>query len=71
LLTVGTCTIAASQSGDSTYAAAATVTRSFTVTSGSGSGGSSADGDVPLPDWALALLAAGLLGAAWRQRRTA
>ena len=64
LLAVGTCTIAADQPGDATRSAASTVTQSFSVSTASGGGGSggSDTGDVPLPGWALAALAAGLAG---------
>lgn len=60
LLAAGTCSIAASQAGNASYAAAATVTHSFAVSAGAANG---EDGDVPLPAWALFLLAAGLFGA--------
>ncbi len=66
LLAVGTCTLAASQSGNATYAAAPTVARGFAV---SVAGGGSSDGDVPLPAWAVVMLGAGLLGAARQRRR--
>jgi hypothetical protein len=66
LVAVGTCTIAANQAGDATRSAAPTVTQSFSVTTASG-GGSSDTGDVPLPGWALAALAAGLAGAMRRK----
>ena len=39
LVSAGTCTTTASQAGDSTYAAATDVTRSFTITSSGGGGG--------------------------------
>jgi 2',3'-cyclic-nucleotide 2'-phosphodiesterase/3'-nucleotidase/5'-nucleotidase len=68
LLMVGTCTLAATQAGDGTYSAAPNVTVSFVVTSGSGGGSQGSNGDVPIPLWALALLGAGLLGAAQRRR---
>jgi MYXO-CTERM domain-containing protein len=64
LVSAGTCTIAADQSGDATYAAAPTVTQSFQVTA---SGGTGSSGDVPIPAWALAALGAGLLGAMRRR----
>jgi hypothetical protein len=57
LAAVGTCQIAADQPGNASYAAAPTVTQSFQVT---GTGGSVV---VPMPPWALALLAVGLLAA--------
>jgi MYXO-CTERM domain-containing protein len=66
-ITVGTCTLRAEQPGDSAYAAATPVTRSFAVLAG---GGVASDGDVPLPPWALLLLGAGL-AAALRHRRDA
>jgi hypothetical protein len=55
LLVVGTCILNANQSGDGVYAPAATVSQSFAIT-----GSTTA---VPIPQWALLLLAAGLLGA--------
>jgi 2',3'-cyclic-nucleotide 2'-phosphodiesterase (5'-nucleotidase family) len=55
LLAVGTCILNANQPGDAVYAAAATVSQSFAIT-----GSTTA---VPIPQWALLLLAAGLLGA--------
>jgi 2',3'-cyclic-nucleotide 2'-phosphodiesterase (5'-nucleotidase family) len=69
LVAVGLCTIAADQAGDATRSAATTVTQSFSVTAASsgGGGGSSDNGDVPLPAWALAALAAGLAGAMRRK----
>jgi hypothetical protein len=69
LLAVGTCQIAADQPGNSSYAAAPTVTRSFAIT-GSGSGGSGGNTvAVPVPPWALVLLAASLLGVMRRRPR--
>ena len=65
-IVVGTCTIAADQLGNASYAAAQTVTQSFSVANATIS---NSDGDVPLPSWALVLLAAGLMGAMWRQQR--
>ena len=62
LLATGTCTLQATQPGNSQYNAAPAIARTFTVTSTSG-GGSSNDGDVPIPLWATILLGAGLLGA--------
>jgi hypothetical protein len=67
LVAVGSCQIAANQPGDAVYAAAATVTQSFNVTAAAGGGGSET-GDVPLPAWAYALLAIGLLEAMRRRR---
>jgi hypothetical protein len=67
LLALGNCSIAAEQPGDATRSAAPTVTQSFSITTASGGGGSSDNGDVPLPGWALAALAAGLAGAMRRK----
>ncbi len=54
----GTCTLQAAQPGDTAYQPAVSVTQSFSVNAPTGGGDDS--GDVPLPAWALALLAAGL-----------
>jgi 2',3'-cyclic-nucleotide 2'-phosphodiesterase (5'-nucleotidase family) len=59
LLALGNCSIAANQAGNATYAAAPTVTHGFNVTSATADDNS----DVPLPAWAMFMLAAGLLGA--------
>ncbi|MCL5061574.1 MAG: S8 family serine peptidase [Candidatus Thermoplasmatota archaeon] len=64
LLTVGLCTLEATQPGDSQYSAAPSVMQTFSVASASESGN---DGDVPMPPWALLLLGAGLF-AAMRRR---
>jgi MYXO-CTERM domain-containing protein len=64
LVAVGTCTIAANQAGGGNYAAAPTVTQSFSVTAATGS----EDGDVPLPEWAMAMLALVLLETMRRRR---
>jgi uncharacterized repeat protein (TIGR02543 family) len=64
LIAAGTCSIAAEQSGDASYAPAASVTQSFNISGASSAG---EDGDVPLPAWALFLLGAGLLGAMRRK----
>jgi hypothetical protein len=61
LLATGTCTLQASQSGNALYAAATPVSQSFIV---QGSTGGTNTADVPIPSWALTLLAAGLLGTA-------
>lgn len=53
LLALGTCTVQTTQTGDSRYEAAAAVQQSFTVQPG--------DADVPLPWWALLMMALGLL----------
>jgi hypothetical protein len=53
LVATGTCILNANQAGNATYAAAATVSQSFQIT------GSVA---VPVPQWALLLLAACLIG---------
>jgi 2',3'-cyclic-nucleotide 2'-phosphodiesterase/3'-nucleotidase/5'-nucleotidase len=66
LLAVGTCSLQATQGGDSIYAAATPVTQSFAVTSTVAS--SEPDGDAPIPEWALVALSVGLLGAL-RQRQ--
>jgi len=53
LLKVGTCSLKATQAGNGTYAAATPVHMAFNIFE--------EDADVPLPPWALVLLAAGLL----------
>ena len=58
LLATGTCSLIAQQGGDNTYLPATAVVQSFTVGTQVGGGGD--NGDVPLPAWALVLLAAGL-----------
>jgi hypothetical protein len=63
LVTTGTCTIAANQSGNTVYAAAAQVTQSFTVTPSTVN--NTTDG--PIPWWALGALGAGLVGIATRR----
>lgn len=68
LLTVGSCTLQASQPGNNMYAAAAPVSQSFNVTA-SGQGGGANSATVPLPTWMLFALGAGLLGLALRIRR--
>jgi 2',3'-cyclic-nucleotide 2'-phosphodiesterase (5'-nucleotidase family) len=60
-IAAGTCTIAANQAGGGNYAAAPTVTQSINVTA------ATVDGNVPLPAWAMALLALGLLEVMRRQ----
>jgi hypothetical protein len=65
-LAVGTCTLQATQTGNTTYAAATPVSQSFSIVAAS----TSSSGDVPLPPWAYVLLAAGLLAGMWRQRRS-
>lgn len=72
LLQAGTCAITASQSGDSTYAAASDVTQSFIVAAGTGTGGANSSGDVPIaPIWLLldGLGLAGLMIGLKKQRR--
>ncbi len=59
LVGTGSCTIAAEQPGDATYAPAVTVIQGFNVTDSV----AYQDSDVPLPAWALVLLGGGLLGA--------
>jgi predicted extracellular nuclease len=54
----GGCTLRAQQAGDAAYLPAPNVTQSFSVVA-TGSGGGD-EGDVPLPAWALMLLAAAL-----------
>ncbi|MDD4880918.1 MAG: DNRLRE domain-containing protein, partial [Gallionellaceae bacterium] len=63
LVTAGTCTIAADQAGGGDYAAAPTVIRSFGIAVAGN------DGDVPLPGWAMAVLALGLLETMRRRMR--
>jgi hypothetical protein len=67
LLTAGTCTLQASQPGDSTYAAATPVVVSFVVMTGGAAGAD--EGDVPLPPWASAALGLILLGGMATSRR--
>ncbi len=60
LVAVGTCTLAADQSGVPGYQSAPQVTQSFTVSVAGPGGG---EGDVPtLPEWAAMLMATVLLG---------
>ncbi|EHR69819.1 putative extracellular nuclease [Burkholderiales bacterium JOSHI_001] len=66
LLAAGTCTLRATQPGDGTWAAAPDALQSFTVQP-AGTGGGVAEGDVPLPAWALVLLATALGGALKRR----
>ena len=66
LLATGTCTLRATQAGNSTWAAAPEALQSFTVQP-AGTGGGSTEGDVPLPAWAVVLLAAALGGALKRR----
>ena len=65
LATTGTCTLIASQAGNTSFSAAASVTRSFTVTVAV----AAQDGDVPLPPWALLLLTGSLVASLARKRR--
>jgi alpha-tubulin suppressor-like RCC1 family protein len=65
LLAAGTCSVAAHQAGNSTYAAASDVQQSFSVTA-QASGEGAGNGDAPLPLWALVLLGGGLLAIAPR-----
>lgn len=67
LLATGTCTVQASQPGNDSWLAAVPVSTSFAVTAAAATGPS--DGDVPLPGWALASLAAALAGSVWRRGR--
>jgi hypothetical protein len=64
-VSVGTCTITATQAGNSSYSFA-TNSISFNIVAAS-SGGGSSDGDVPLPDWAMLLMTSGLLATMWRR----
>jgi hypothetical protein len=65
LLSVGTCTLSATQAGSSVYDVAS-ATQSFQVVAST-----AGDGDVPLPLWANALLGAALLLSATAARRRA
>ena len=68
LLTVGTCTIAADQAGNATYAAAPQVQQSFVVSPAGGTGGGSAD--IPtLPEWGAILMGLMLLTLGMRRRQ--
>ena len=71
LVATGTCQISATQPGDAVYAAAPSVVRSFAITPTGTVGGGGDDGDVPLPDWAVVLLALCMLGAMHRVSRRA
>lgn len=64
LLAAGQCTIAANQTGGGNYAVAPTVTQTFSVSTAVAGNDS---GDVPLPGWAMILLAGGLLEGLRRQ----
>lgn len=64
---VGTCTLRAEQGGNTAYAAATPVQRSFAVQATPPEAGP--DGDVPLPPWALGLLATLTAGSLWRRSR--
>jgi hypothetical protein len=68
-LAVGTCTIAADQAGNATYAAAPQATQSFPVAAMTAGGGTDPDGDVPLPGWAYPLLGLALAGLTAGRRR--
>lgn len=67
LVATGTCTVQASQPGNDAWLAAAPVSASFAVTAPTAT--TASDGDVPLPGWALAGLAAALAGSVMRRRR--
>jgi len=69
LLTLGTCTLQASQSGDAIFGAASS-SQSFSVNAASVSGNNNG-GDAPLPLWSYLLLALVLIGTTWRQQRIA
>jgi MYXO-CTERM domain-containing protein len=66
-LAVGTCTLIATQAGDSTYAPAPNVPRSFEVTAAGPSEGG--DGDAPLPLWAWVLLGLAMFAAVQYSQR--
>ncbi|MBC7781035.1 MAG: ExeM/NucH family extracellular endonuclease, partial [Proteobacteria bacterium] len=57
LATVGECVVQADQAGNASFAPATAVVRTFTVSAGGGP----PNGNVPMPPWALLLLAVGLL----------
>jgi hypothetical protein len=64
---LGTCTIVANQAGNATIQPAPLVSQSFSVVASLPS--TTGAGDVPLPPWAYALLALGLMGAMWRYQK--
>ncbi len=66
LIATGTCTVQASQPGDDHWLGATPVNASFAITAANAS--NPGDGDVPLPGWALASLAAALAGRVMRRR---
>ncbi len=68
LLTAGSCTIEANQSGNAIYRSASPVQQSFTVSMQNG-GGADSGGDVPLPEWLLVLMSASLLGIVLRKQQ--
>ena len=66
LVATGTCTVAADQGGNFTFAAASQVSQSFAVTATGPGGG---DGEVPtLPEWAAILMATLLFGVAAKRQ---
>ncbi|MBL8468387.1 S8 family peptidase [Methyloversatilis discipulorum] len=67
LIATGTCTVQASQPGNDAWLAATPLNASFVVTAPAAA--TASDGDVPLPGWALAGLAAALAGSVMRRRR--
>jgi len=71
LLAVGTCTLVADQSGNSTYAPAPSVVRSFAISSGASGGGPGQDADAPIPLWAMLLLGLVLMYSIQRVQRQA
>jgi hypothetical protein len=72
LVAVGTCLLQATQPGDSNYAAASPVVRSFGISMPVTPGPVVVtDGDVPLPPWAYVALGLLLLAGMARQRRRA
>jgi hypothetical protein len=64
-VSAGSCSITASQAGNGSYASASNTLVFNVAAAGSGGGGT---GDVPLPAWALWLLAGGLIEVARRRR---
>ena len=67
LIGIGTCTLSAQQPGNAVWLPATPVTRSFAVT---GALPAPAEEDVPLPAWALGLMATALAAALRRRART-
>jgi hypothetical protein len=63
-VSAGTCTITATQAGNINYSSA-TNSISFNIVAATQGGNNS--GDVPLPDWAMLLMASGLFATMWRR----